>query len=127
MTTNMTFLATTGSDLARAESSANGGWTVEHLLQDQDLRCMTADPLNSHMVYAGTQGDGVLRSDDQGRSWQQAGLPGVIIKSLAVSKCEPGTVYAGTKSPACIYVSHDNGAVFDDQVTPFLVVKYKRI
>ena len=110
MTASRSFLATTGSGLARAESGANGDWTVEHLLQDQDLRCMTADPLNSHVVYAGTRGNGVLRSDDQGRSWQEAGLSSIIIKSLAVSKCEPGTVYAGTKSPTCIYVSRDNGA-----------------
>ncbi len=110
MTSNKTFLAATGNGLARAESGANDSWTVEHLLQDQDLRCMTADPLNSDVVYAGTQDNGVLRSDDQGRSWQQAALPGTIIKSLAVSKSDPGVIYAGTKSPICIYVSRDNGA-----------------
>jgi hypothetical protein len=110
VTANKTFLATSGSGLARAESGANDGWTVEQLLQDQDLRCMTADPLDSTTVYAGTQGDGVLRSDDQGHSWQEAGLPGIIVKSLAASKIEPGTLYAGTKSPTCIFVSHNKGA-----------------
>jgi hypothetical protein len=110
MNAKRTFLATTGNGLARAESDSSSDWMVEHLLQNQDVRCLTADPLDNGTVYAGTQGNGILRSDDQGRSWQQAGLPGIIVKSLAVSKSEPGTIYAGTKSPICIYVSRDKGA-----------------
>ena len=61
------------------------------------------------MVYAGTQGGGVMRSDDCGRTWRPAGLDGCTVNSLSVSRAEPGVVYAGTK-PALVFVSRDRGA-----------------
>lgn len=108
-----TFLATTGSGLARAYDGGEG-WSVDVLLQDQDIRCLAVDPLDAGVTYAGTQGSGVFRSDDQGRSWQQAGLSGIIVKSLCASKTEPGTVYAGTKSPVAIYISRDRGGSWQE-------------
>lgn len=104
-----TFLATTGYGLARASLSANGEWSVEFLLNGQDVRSLAADPLNPMMLFAGTQGKGVLRSVDGGRTWRSMGLAGQIVKALAVSRTQPGTVYAGTK-PALLFVSRDGGA-----------------
>ena len=106
---NKTFLATTGKGLARANKNGDGRWSVEFSLENQDVRCLAADPLETSVVYAGTQGNGVMRSNDQGQSWQQAGLSGIIVKSLAVSKADPGIIYAGTKSPPAIFVSRDKG------------------
>lgn len=103
------FIATTGNGLARASRSPDNEWSIESLLTEQDVRCLVSDPLNSQVVYAGTQGGGVLRSDDRGRTWRQAGLDGHIVKAIAVSRAEPGAVYAGTK-PALVFVSQDNGA-----------------
>jgi hypothetical protein len=100
------FIATTGNGLARAERGAGGNWSVAYLLEDQDLRCLAADPLNPKVVYAGTQGNGVLRSDDRGATWKPAGLRGQIVKAIAASRHEPGTVYAGAK-PATMFVSRD--------------------
>jgi len=104
-----TFLATTSQGLARASQSASGEWSVEFLLSDQDISCLAADPLNPNVLYAGTQGSGVLRSDDGGKTWQSIGLAGQIVKALSVSRTQPGTVYAGTK-PALLFVSRDGGA-----------------
>ena len=109
MKANKTFLATTGNSLSRAAKYGSDGWEVEFLLEDQDVRCLAADPQDAAVVFAGTQGNGVMRSDDHGRSWHQAGLSSIIVKSLAVSKSEPGAIYAGTKSPPAIFVSHDKG------------------
>jgi len=103
------FIATAGARLARASRSPDNGWRVEFLIAEQDVRCLASDPLNQQVVYAGTQGSGVLRSDDRGRTWRPAGLDGHIVKSLAVSRAESGTVYAGTK-PALLFVSRDGGA-----------------
>ena len=103
-----TFLATTGNGLARATSNTNGNWQVEFLLEDQDVRCLASDPLSPGVVYAGTQGNGVLRSSDNGKTWHPAGLAGMVVKSVAPSPIEQGKVYAGTK-PACIFVSSDSG------------------
>lgn len=102
------FLAATGNGIGYSRRTGTGTWDVEHLLTGTDVRCFSGDPLNSDTVYAGTQGSGVLRSDDRGRTWRPAGLDGKIVKSLAVSRTEPKTVYAGTK-PALLYVSCDGG------------------
>jgi len=111
-----TFLATTGSGLARA-SLVNGNWLVEFLLADEDVRCLAADPHSPNIVYAGTQGNGVLRSNDRGNTWKPAGLAGHNVKALAVSRAEPGTVYAGTKPPL-MFVSRDGGANWNE-IEPF--------
>jgi photosystem II stability/assembly factor-like uncharacterized protein len=78
-------------------------------LSGSDVRCLATDPHQPGVVYAGTQGQGILRSTDRGQSWQPLGLEGIIIKSLALSPTEPGLLYAGAKSPATIYASRDGG------------------
>jgi photosystem II stability/assembly factor-like uncharacterized protein len=100
--------------LARAQRAANGRWTVDKTLSGHDVRCLEVDPLNPDQVYAGTQGQGVFRSADGGRTWQPAGLPGVIVKSLAASPHRPGLLYAGTKSPPLLYRSEDGGAHWEE-------------
>ena len=103
-----TFLATTGSGLARA-TLVNGNWSVEFPLVDRGVRCLAADPHNPNAVYAGTQGSGVLRSSDGGKTWGLAGLAGRVVKSLALSRADPGAVYAGTRPPM-VFLSRDGGA-----------------
>lgn len=102
------FLGTTGNGLARAELDSSGGWTVDLLSQQEKVNCVCAHATNHDMIYAGTQGNGVLCSQDRGKTWQAAGLSGKIVKSLAVSKMQPDTIYAGCKPPM-IFVSHDTG------------------
>jgi photosystem II stability/assembly factor-like uncharacterized protein len=108
-----TFVATTGQGIGRAESTADGSWAVDYRLAEQDVRCLAADPINSDTVYAGTQGNGVLRSDDRSKTWQSAGLSGCIVKSIAVSRLERDTLYAGTKPPM-LFVSHDRGTTWTE-------------
>ncbi len=108
-----TFIATTGkgfgdSSLARAKLGSDGKWSVEFPLKGQDARCLAADPLNPGFLYAGTQGNGIFRSEDGGKTWQSAGLEGQIVKALAVSAHESGKIFAGTK-PAYLFVSPDHG------------------
>ena len=76
------FLATTGSGLARATRDADGAWSVASSLQDHDVRSLAADPLNANVVYAGTQGDGVLRSDDRGQTWVSVGMEVEILEHI---------------------------------------------
>jgi hypothetical protein len=108
-----TYIATTGHGLVRATPTGAGAWTVDVLLIDQKVRCLAADPHNPNVIYAGTQGNGVLRSKDRGETWQPSGLEGHIIKSIAVSPSEPGVVYAGTR-PALVFISHDGGGQWEE-------------
>ncbi len=107
------FVATTGHGVAVASRGPGGGWSVERALAGHDVRCLAADPVRRGVVFAGTQGTGVLRSADGGRRWEPAGLDGRIVKALAVSRIEPDTLYAGTK-PALIFVSRDGGANWEE-------------
>lgn len=104
-----TFLAITGHGLASATRGTNDAWSVEVLLAEQDVCCVAADPLNLSTLYVGTRGNGVLRSNDGGKTWCQAGLARHIVKALAISCTQPDTIYAGTK-PALLFVSRDGGA-----------------
>lgn len=113
MTSHRLF-ALSNKSLARAECGANGQWTVECVLVGQDVRCLEVDPLNPEVIYAGTQGQGVFRSVDGGHHWQAAGLPGVIVKSLAASPHQAGVVYAGTKSPPLIYRTQASGRHWEE-------------
>lgn len=101
------FLSGTRPGITRAELR-DGEWHVGRLLPDADVRCFAADPHHRGRVFAGTQGDGLLRSDDAGRTWQAAGLDGQIVKSIAISPSEPGWMLAGTKPPL-VFASRDGG------------------
>jgi BNR/Asp-box repeat len=114
MDMNRIFIATNGSRLARAECGANGNWTVEFLLEGKNVRCLAADPCNPNIVYAGTQGNGVLRSEDRGKTWQPAGMEGQIVKSIAICRADSQVIYAGTKPPA-IFVTRDGGQTWTEQ------------
>ncbi len=110
---NRTFISTNGDRLARAECAANGHWSVEFLLEGTNIRCLTADPHNGNIVYAGTQGNGMLRSDDRGKTWQSSGMRGRVIKAIAVSPVKADLVFAGTKPPG-IFVSRDSGSHWEE-------------
>jgi hypothetical protein len=113
MLTNKVLLVTNSTSLVRAAAGGGGAWSVEALLEDQKVNCLAADPRNEGVIYAGTQGNGVLRSDDQGQSWVPAGMEGHIVKSLAVSPHESGLIYAGIK-PAGVFVTRDGGDNWTD-------------
>lgn len=61
-------------------------------------RALVADPRDPDVVFAGTDGGGVFKSVDGGRSWRPSsrGLTDTFIYSLAVDPDDPDTLYAGT-------------------------------
>src|SRR5579859_8217448 len=78
------FLATLAPGIARARSSG-GDWTVEVVLPEVDVRCLAADPVQPMRVWAGTQGQGMLVSDNAGDTWASAGLDGRIVKAITAT------------------------------------------
>jgi len=120
-----TFIATTGQGIERASLRADDQWEVESLLSECDVRCLAAHPLDKNVVYAGTQGSGVLRSNNAGKTWQLAGLPDHSVTALAVSSLEPGTIFAGTK-PALLFASRDGGATWTE-LAGFRHIPFRRL
>lgn len=104
----MVFLATHWQGITRAEGDERSGWQVTRLLPKQRINCLAADPFDEQVVYAGSEGEGLLCSQDRGQTWQPLGPLGFSIKSLAPSPHEQGVLYAGMK-PASVYVSRDGG------------------
>lgn len=102
------FISTTGEGLRRATRQADGVWSMATLLAGTQVNCFAADAHSPNIVYAGTQGNGVLRSDDWGESWRPVGMAGQVVKSLAASASERDVLYAGTRPPA-VYVTRDGG------------------
>ncbi len=110
---NKHILVTCEAGIGHAGCDAQGRWQVQFSLAGQDVRCLAADPFDPAVVYAGTQGSGLLRSQDGGQSWQPAGLDGQVVKAVAASPHQPGLLYAGTR-PAAVYISHDYGATWHE-------------
>jgi len=113
MTDDKVFLAVDGRNLTRASCDKDGNWTVDCPLPDRMAACLAVDPTNQGVVYAGTNGRGIYRSEDHGRSWSPVGLDGEIIKSVAVHPHDSNTLYAG-KKPASISLSRDGGRSWDE-------------
>lgn len=59
-------------------------------------------------AWCGTARNGVLRSDDGGRSWRAAGLEGAHVMTVVSSPSEPDVVWLGTE-PSALYRSDDGG------------------
>ena len=66
-----------------------------------------------HTIIVATAGQGMLRSNDNGKNWHRLGIGGPIefdgiVRSLAVDPARPERVYAGADCGVCI--SEDAGA-----------------
>ena len=96
MIKNKLFLGLSGSGVARASHDTNGEWQVQHMLEEKDVLCLAADPNDSRRLFAGTR-NGVLSSIDRGLSWQESGMSGINVKSMAVSPHVSGSASTGTR------------------------------
>jgi photosystem II stability/assembly factor-like uncharacterized protein len=91
-------------------------WSVEEHLGGKIPVSIAIDPADPGRLYAGSEGQGLWRSTDAGRSWQPAGpgIPHAEITAMAVAHTpasHPGTVFAGTE-PSTLSRSEDGGATW---------------
>ncbi len=70
-------------------------------LQGQTIQAIALDPLDSSVLYAGTN-NGVLKSQDGGRSWNAInnglGSVNIYVNAIVVDPSNTATLYAGTGS-----------------------------
>lgn len=107
--TERSFLSTTPNGVARLTRCDSGAdWNVDEHLWDEEVHSLAVGPVESGLVLAGTNGNGVFRSDDRGSTWEPNGLDEDTVMSLAVAPDEPDRLYAGVRPPA-VYQSDDGG------------------
>jgi photosystem II stability/assembly factor-like uncharacterized protein len=105
-----------GDGLVRA--TINGAVRQTRVLTGCPVPMVAADPNEPDRVYAATLGQGLLRSDDGGRTFERvSSVNSDLVWSVAVSASDRngtrGTVYAGTQMSA-LYRSTDGGESFED-------------
>src|SRR5215210_4603814 len=98
--------AASGNGIVRLDE-AGGEWKVEVFLAGTGAQCLALDPRDPDTVYAGLREQGVRRTQDGGRTWEDCALPEPGVFSLAVSAAD-GAVYAGTE-PSRLFRSDDGG------------------
>ncbi len=103
-----TIIALNYKHLVYAKKAEDGQWSTSAAAIGHRTVALAVDPNQSDAIYVGTDGHGVLKTEDFGETWIPVGLKGQIVRSLAISKQQAGTIYAGTK-PAHLYVSRDYG------------------
>lgn len=100
----------------------NGEWIVDPQLAGLATQCVAVDPQQPAEVYCGTSGQGLWRSNDAGRSWENVGTTIIHeqVTSVAISPLErsngQSVIYAGTE-PSSIFRSADGGATWRDLAT----------
>ena len=91
-------------------------WRETHrALPGLHISNLVEDP-ETGRLYAGTHGDGIHASDDNGRTWQRKdrGVTHANLYSMAVARDAGGVrLYAGTE-PAHLYVSRDGGETWSE-------------
>ncbi len=89
---------------ATSIGSSQNFWDRINGPQSAHVTCLAV--VSGNAVFAGTE-KGILRSTDNGESWEESGLADVSVKSLAIAP--NGYIFAATNSP-WVWRSTDNGS-----------------
>lgn len=110
----MELYAATGDSIVRILHDGETG-TVTTCLADRKAQCLALDAQRPGVLYAGTRGQGVWKSEDGGAHWRDLKLPEPDVFSLAVSPVD-GSVYAGCE-PSKLFYSPDGGQTWEERAT----------
>src|SRR5258706_5688379 len=91
---------------SRPVQAASGKWTTSGP-PGGDVLSIAIDPRDSNLLYAGTAGAGVFKSQDDGSNWRSTALNGGTIIALAIDSSRSGTVFAAT--PGSLFKTEDGG------------------
>jgi photosystem II stability/assembly factor-like uncharacterized protein len=96
--------------------SSKSGWKICENLKGSHPQSVAFDYLNPNRAYCGTFGDGLWKTDDNGKTWDSIGKNEISlsnITSVSVSPPKVGNngfskVYIGAE-PSILYASNDGG------------------
>ncbi|NTU86104.1 MAG: hypothetical protein HGA45_43385, partial [Chloroflexales bacterium] len=106
--------------------SRDGGASWTKVLTNSAVLSLLIDPRDPRALYAGTEGDGILKSIDGGDTWAaiSAGLAHPVVPALAMSPTSSQVLYAGTWGGGA-YKSRDGGASWsplnEGLTTPYIL------
>lgn len=91
------------------------GWGSFRSVPDSSVQCVAAANDRPERVFCGTFEEGLFRSVDGGRTFDQVGkdvIRGAAVMSLAIDPSDPDVVFAGTE-PSALYRSSDGGTTWE--------------
>ncbi len=94
----------------------DGDWQVKHRsLEGHDVWVIASQPDDPNVIYAGTYGNGLFRSIDNGAHWEQLGSELALdyVRAIACTPTDPKLIYVGTE-PANLFRSTDGGDTWTD-------------
>lgn len=86
------------------------------------LNTMVFAPSNPKVLYLGSLGSGLYRSQDEAASWSAAGFGGQSVVCIAIDPANPNQVWAASDVAGGFKVSSDGGVNWKDAGLPGLVV-----
>jgi photosystem II stability/assembly factor-like uncharacterized protein len=110
-----TLIAGMQNSILVLESSKNG-WNICENLKGNHPQCVTFDASNPNRAYCGTFGDGLWKTDDNGKTWDKIGkneipfsnITSVSVNPLKIGKIGFSKIFIGTE-PSILYASNDGG------------------
>jgi photosystem II stability/assembly factor-like uncharacterized protein len=90
--------------------TTDGGTTWQMKLNSIAVTAFVSDPRNANVVYASTEGSGVIRSTDFGEIWEDysTGIVYPVLYSLAISRDASPLLVAGSYGSGLYWVNPSN-------------------
>lgn len=110
----------TGSGLYRWQADRQSWQVIPADFPSGGVMSLAQAASNPQILYGGTAGNGLYRSDDQGQTWRRLPSKGFGVPAVAVNPVDPAQVYllAAWERP---YESRDGGQTWRDRWQGFSV------
>ncbi|MBU1037343.1 hypothetical protein KKF32_04980 [Patescibacteria group bacterium] len=90
------------------------------------INTLAVDPFNTSIIYAGTSGEALYRSDDAGNSWRAIKFFNNKVIKILVNSKKPGVIYVATDNDG-IYKTENEGIDWRQLITSELEESFKNI